>query len=89
MKEFYNGIAGDGLTPSKALQKAQIKLWRQPQYRSPFYWAAFTLQGDPFARPQISRGFDRRMYLVGLIPLALLAIYLSWRRRRNYSTAKS
>jgi len=88
MKEFYNGIV-EGLAPSKALQQAQVKLWKMPQYKSPFFWAAFTLQGDPLARPQVSRAFDRRLYLAGLAPLALLAVYIGWRRRKNYSTAKS
>jgi len=88
MKEFYSGIAA-GMTPSKALQQAQVKLWKMPQYKSPFFWAAFTLHGDPLARPQVSRAFDRRFYLAGLAPLALLAVYIGWRRRKNYSTAKS
>jgi len=90
MKEFYVGIANEGLEPSQALQQAQIKLWNNPQYRSPFYWAAFTIQGDPNARPDITSTSDKRAYVLGIVLLTLSGIYLIrkvWRKR--YSTAKA
>lgn len=45
MKSFYGYLLQQRLTPSAALRQAQLDMWRQN--RAPFYWAAFTLQGDP------------------------------------------
>lgn len=86
MKNFYGAMANENLTPSEALRRAQIKLRGNPQYKSPFYWAAFTVQGDFRNIPKISGGFGWWVYLLPIIPLALIGIYLY--RRKNYSTAK-
>ena len=46
MSEFYRAMLGRGLRPAAALRAAQIKMWEQQRWRSPYYWAAFTLQGE-------------------------------------------
>ena len=46
MQRFYRGMLRENLTPAAALRKAQTELAQQPQWRSPYYWAAFVLQGD-------------------------------------------
>jgi CHAT domain-containing protein len=46
MERFYKGMLQANLSPASALRKAQTELARQPQWRSPYYWAAFVLQGD-------------------------------------------
>ncbi|NJL80337.1 MAG: CHAT domain-containing protein [Richelia sp. SM2_1_7] len=46
MQEFYKQMLQENKTPSEALRAAQRKLWANPDWRSPHYWAAFTLQGD-------------------------------------------
>jgi CHAT domain-containing protein len=47
MKSFYKGMFGKRhLRPAAALRAAQTEMWRQPRWRSPYFWAAFTLQGD-------------------------------------------
>ena len=46
MQEFYKQMLQENKTPSEALQAAQRKLWSNPDWRSPHYWAAFTLQGE-------------------------------------------
>lgn len=46
MTHFYEGMLRDNLPPSAALRQAQLKLWQTPQWQSPYYWAAFTLQGE-------------------------------------------
>jgi CHAT domain-containing protein len=44
----YRGMLGKRrLTPAAALREAQISFWRDKQWSSPYYWAAFTLQGEP------------------------------------------
>ncbi len=44
MKSFYQKILKDGKSPSVALRDTQLELWKE--YKSPFYWAAFQLQGE-------------------------------------------
>jgi CHAT domain-containing protein len=46
MKLFYEGMLKRGESPSAALRAAQLAVRKQPQWRSPFFWAAFTLQGE-------------------------------------------
>ncbi len=46
MREFYQQMLGNKQTPAAALRNAQIKLWQQGDYRSPYFWAGFTIQGE-------------------------------------------
>jgi len=46
MRRFYSGIFKDKLSPASALRAAQLAMWHDKQWRSPYYWAAFTLQGE-------------------------------------------
>jgi len=45
MSDFYKNIS-NGLMPSSALRQAQITMLQTQQCKSPYYWAAFQLQGD-------------------------------------------
>jgi CHAT domain-containing protein len=48
MGRLYRGILGKRrLTPAAALREAQVALWREKRWRAPYYWAGFTLQGEP------------------------------------------
>jgi CHAT domain-containing protein/uncharacterized protein HemY len=46
MSSFYQGMLKKGLTPAAALRAAQLEMLQQEEWRSPYYWAAFTLQGE-------------------------------------------
>jgi CHAT domain-containing protein/tetratricopeptide (TPR) repeat protein len=46
MRRFYTGILKDKLSPAAALRAAQLAMWHDKQWRSPYYWGAFTLQGE-------------------------------------------
>ncbi|MEG4584099.1 CHAT domain-containing protein [Microcoleus sp. MOSTC5] len=46
MSSFYQGMLQRGLTPAAALRAAQLEMLKQEEWRSPYYWAAFTLQGE-------------------------------------------
>lgn len=46
MGAFYKAMLKDGLRPAAALRRAQHELMQQKRWRDPYYWAAFTLQGD-------------------------------------------
>jgi CHAT domain-containing protein/tetratricopeptide (TPR) repeat protein len=46
MARFYRGMLRDKLRPAAALRAAQISLMKEKDWVSPFFWAAFTLQGE-------------------------------------------
>jgi len=46
MAGFYRGMLSEKLRPAAALRAAQISLMKESRWQSPFYWAAFTLQGE-------------------------------------------
>ncbi|MEH1786653.1 MAG: DUF2225 domain-containing protein [Nostoc sp.] len=46
MKVFYKKMLQEKLKPAAALRTAQIEIWRTQKYSAPYYWAAFTLQGE-------------------------------------------
>jgi CHAT domain-containing protein len=46
MADFYRAMERDGMRPAAALRAAQIQMWKQKQWSSPYYWAAFQIQGE-------------------------------------------
>jgi len=46
MTKFYRGMLKDNERPAAALRAAQIEMWKQKKWQSPYYWAAFTMQGE-------------------------------------------
>jgi CHAT domain-containing protein len=46
MKHFYEGMLMRGERPAAALRRAQAEVARTQGWDPPFYWAAFTLQGE-------------------------------------------
>jgi CHAT domain-containing protein/Tfp pilus assembly protein PilF len=46
MKHFYEGILKQRQSPAAALRNAQVYMLKQKRWQSPFYWAAFILQGE-------------------------------------------
>ncbi|HLM61156.1 MAG TPA: CHAT domain-containing tetratricopeptide repeat protein, partial [Pyrinomonadaceae bacterium] len=46
MKRFYQNMLQKKLRPAEALRAAQIEMSKDDRYKSPYFWAAFTLQGD-------------------------------------------
>ncbi len=46
MQRFYQALLKEGLPPAQALQKAQISMIKEKGLNNPFYWSAFTLQGE-------------------------------------------
>ena len=46
MTKFYEKMLKRGERPAAALRAAQVEMWKQRQWQSPYYWAAFTLQGE-------------------------------------------
>ncbi len=87
MKRFYTNMLERGMTPAAALRAAQNDIRSQPQWSSPYYWAAFTLQGEyrQVIRPASTSPTSRRI-LVGVVLLAFFGGASWWfiRRRRAH-----
>jgi CHAT domain-containing protein len=47
MQRFYQKMLGhDQMRPAAALRTAQIEMWKKREWKTPYYWAAFVLQGE-------------------------------------------
>ncbi len=46
MKRFYRGMLKDGMRPAAALRAAQLEMMKQKRWAAPYFWAAFTMQGE-------------------------------------------
>ena len=46
MTKFYQRYLKEGLPAAAALRAAQLEMFKQQEWHSPYYWAAFTLQGE-------------------------------------------
>ncbi|HKQ77313.1 MAG TPA: tetratricopeptide repeat protein [Blastocatellia bacterium] len=46
MASFYQRMLKEGQRPAEALRLAQVEMWRRSQWRAPYFWAAFVLQGE-------------------------------------------
>ncbi len=98
MKRFYTNMLQGGMTPAEALRAAQNSIRQEPQWSAPYYWAAFTLQGDYHrvikARSNTAESM-RLPIVIGVVLMILLPwVYRSYRRMRiaqgvtSYSTVK-
>jgi CHAT domain-containing protein len=91
MKVFYSNMLQRGMKTGEALREAQNTIRQQPEWRSPHYWAAFTLQGDPqLIQPQIevrNLGWSLKSSVAVAMLLLVGAIvwYFGLRRRMRAS----
>jgi len=46
MREFYKAMFSESMRPAEALRTAQVRTWERNPQLSPYFWAAFTLQGE-------------------------------------------
>jgi CHAT domain-containing protein len=46
MSQFYRNLANPQVTKAKAIQQAQLSLFRSDQYKDPYFWSAFVLLGN-------------------------------------------
>ena len=46
MVQFYKAMLVKRVSPASALREAQKALWKEGRWSSPYYWAAFVLQGE-------------------------------------------
>jgi CHAT domain-containing protein len=72
MNNFYQILADEKITTTQALRKAKIKMRENPRYNSPYYWAAFNVQGDFQNIPNISKETNYSKYLLILLSIFTL-----------------
>ncbi|MFB2916943.1 MULTISPECIES: CHAT domain-containing protein [Aerosakkonema] len=46
MKRFYQQMLEKGLNSVAAMRAAQLEMWQSEQWKAPYYWAAFVVQGE-------------------------------------------
>jgi CHAT domain-containing protein len=86
MKRFYSNMLERGMTPASALREAQNSIRREPQWRSPYYWAAFTLQGEyrqVIKPPSRVYASGRMKVIMAALLLASLGVAAWWLARRR------
>src|SRR5215510_3383887 len=85
MKHFYAAMFQKGLTPAAALRDAQLALRSRKRWESPYYWAAFVIQGE-YNQKQLANApkvsFSFMMLGAGICVLALGTAFLfRWKRK--------
>lgn len=83
MKRFYANMLVQGMTPAGALRAAQNSIRREPHWRSPFFWAAFTLQGEyhQVIKPAPAASMTNLGKIVAGLSLLLLVTAAAWSYR--------
>ena len=92
MRLFYTNMLQHGMRPGEALRAAQNSIRQQRNWRSPYYWAAFTLQGEyskvikPIPAAHVT-GFTLRWKIViAVLLIAILTAITLWSLRRRPPT---
>ncbi|PYS51742.1 MAG: hypothetical protein DMF68_03310 [Acidobacteria bacterium] len=86
MRQFYINMLQKEMTPAAALRAAQNSIRQKPEWRSPYYWAAFTLQGENhmLIKPAQIAGWATLRWKIALaLALMALATFIVLRHRRN------
>lgn len=85
MKRFYGGMFKQGLTPAAALRQAQLEMWQSKRWHSPYYWAAFVIQGQYDQKEVVPSRFPLVFIIVTTAALLLaLACFLLLIKRRHH-----
>ena len=76
MGHFYKNLLRNNLPPAAALREAQIAMLKQKQWRAPYFWAAFVLQGEYRERLGVTER-PSAMALSGKVLAASLLFFIS------------
>jgi CHAT domain-containing protein len=88
MGHFYRALLKEGMTPASALRAAKREMLKREDYRAPYFWAAFVLQGEykeRFIKAEEGAPQPEPLVATAVVALALLAagVYLLRRAGRN------
>ena len=89
MKRFYTNMLEHEMTPAAALRAAQNS-FRQ-EGRSPYYWAAFTLQGEfrQSIKPMPKSAASTYTKIIAGGALLTLLTSIAWWYRRRYTASSA
>ena len=84
MKQFYINMLQRQMPPAAALRAAQNSIRQEPQWRSPYFWAAFTLQGEYrySIKHTPTQSFAGQAKIGIVLSILLLAAFGVWWYRR-------
>lgn len=87
MKYYYESLLDKNLPPAAALRNAQLKMLTSEQWQSPYYWAAFTINGE-FRSPILLKPRSKVAvvaYWIGGLLIAASLVFLLGIIWRGYS----
>jgi len=67
MKHFYAAMFQKGMAPAAALRDAQLALRSRKRWESPYYWAAFVIQGEYDQKSYIRTNFVTFGVVIGVL----------------------
>jgi hypothetical protein len=88
MQGFYRELLIEQKPPAAALRAAKLAMWRQNRWQPPFYWGAFTFQGDLAGVIAIEPSPWRlrsKGVVVTVFLLVLTACLYGFRRRKKHA----
>lgn len=89
MRQFYTNMLAKGMTPAAGLRAAQNSIRQRPEWRAPYYWAGFTLQGEyrQVIKPSSAVGAKAAYWTVIIIAALILSSGVAlWYRHRKPGT---
>ncbi|HKR60366.1 MAG TPA: CHAT domain-containing protein, partial [Pyrinomonadaceae bacterium] len=90
MTQFYESLLQQGMSTGEALRAAKLKTMRQKQWRAPYFWAGFVLQGEYTNHIAVDK--DRWLHpvwvILALLVLPSLAVIVFRIRRRRSARAE-
>jgi CHAT domain-containing protein len=91
MREFYDSMLRQRMSPAAALRSAQLKMIKEKGSSAPYYWAGFVIQGEYTNRIAIDHRSLFRVALVLLVLLGLVTagVVVLQKRKRWISRAQS
>jgi CHAT domain-containing protein len=74
IKHFYQEMLAEKKAPAEALRQAQIAMWQQKRWRSPYFWAPFVLQGEYKGTIDAGQRRQRGEYYPAILAAVITAI---------------
>lgn len=74
IKHFYQEMLAEKKSPAESLRQAQITMWRQKRWRSPYFWAPFVLQGEYKGEIDAGQSPQRGEYYLAILAAVFAAI---------------
>ena len=90
MTRFYESLLQQGMTTGAALRAAKLKTMKEKQWRAPYFWAGFVLQGEYTNRIAVYNDWwlDPGWLLLAFLLLLSSGVIVFRQRRRRSARAK-